>query len=436
MPSTVAAPREPPPPLVLKTRLASTPALSSPGLFSSPAESHDAYDRCETPVSPTELVIRPRIQHASSSPAPWLLDGLARGKDGGDTDEDATDDDFAYDDEDDEAPMLTDAETSSEWALEPSVEPEPAHSSPAIVDDAALEAAELLLFLAGAPKQPMPVSVPVASTSQLPPMEVEVQMDIDATADAEPVTSSSADGVPPLPSTPAVKAQARAGDAEPGPGELSDLTPLRPSPAPAPAAKRRKPGPRERAQQKKAAATKRDDKADDAHVDVEQPAVQRVRKRKRAAPSPHSSPAKPSPKKRRGPVVIENADADTVAEIEGFLVETLALSRASSMPASQLMSAVLAEQPHLRAARTEAEWLPVFRDILAAFDVFGRARRTGKAADGKPPEDQWYYQPKHDPNSDRALLLAELMRNKRAATMNGDVQYYWKPVPRKVTVRW
>lgn len=61
----------------------------------------------------------------------------------------------------------------------------------------------------------------------------------------------------------------------------------------------------------------------------------------------------------------------------GFLVETLALSRASAMAAPELLRAVLKSQPHLLEERSEDIWSVLVRRILEEVQMFGRIERRG-----------------------------------------------------------
>jgi len=51
-------------------------------------------------------------------------------------------------------------------------------------------------------------------------------------------------------------------------------------------------------------------------------------------------------------------------EICGMLIETLAMSRASSLPASALYKALVQRRPTLKSERTDGEWVTVIEDVL------------------------------------------------------------------------
>lgn len=61
----------------------------------------------------------------------------------------------------------------------------------------------------------------------------------------------------------------------------------------------------------------------------------------------------------------------------GFMIETLALSRASAMAAPELLRAVLRSQPHLKEERSEGLWLAIVRCILEKVEMFGKIERKG-----------------------------------------------------------
>ena len=72
------------------------------------------------------------------------------------------------------------------------------------------------------------------------------------------------------------------------------------------------------------------------------------------------------------------------AEIRGMLIESMATSRASSLPASSLYRAVMQSRPALKAQRSEKEWLAVFELVLKEGQmdggVFGKVESSGKVS--------------------------------------------------------
>lgn len=80
-------------------------------------------------------------------------------------------------------------------------------------------------------------------------------------------------------------------------------------------------------------------------------------------------------------------DPETMAlntEICGMLIETMALSRASSLPLSSLYKMMMQTQPSLKSQRSEQEWLTLFAQVLQEGEggrgsgVFGKVESSGK----------------------------------------------------------
>ena len=72
------------------------------------------------------------------------------------------------------------------------------------------------------------------------------------------------------------------------------------------------------------------------------------------------------------------------AQICGLLIETMAMSRASSLPVSSLFKLVMQDQPSLKTQRSEREWVEIFDRVLYAGElgrgsgVFGKVESSGK----------------------------------------------------------
>lgn len=129
----------------------------------------------------------------------------------------------------------------------------------------------------------------------------------------------------------------------------------------------------------------------------------------------------------------EDPDKDAKDEVCGLLIQSMALARASSMPASSLIRELLRENPHLNGRRSHDAWLDLINTVLRSHVVFGRIDRQGLDAADKPLEPQWYYIPEKDWDVERATLLKEMMPKKRNETKKHK-QYYYRPVS-KIT-RW
>ena len=84
------------------------------------------------------------------------------------------------------------------------------------------------------------------------------------------------------------------------------------------------------------------------------------------------------------PSTQDSATVALNAEICGMLIETMALSRASSLPLSSLYKMVMQTQPSLKSQRSEQEWLIVFARVLQEGEaghgsgVFGKVESSGK----------------------------------------------------------
>jgi len=133
------------------------------------------------------------------------------------------------------------------------------------------------------------------------------------------------------------------------------------------------------------------------------------------------------------PVPIHDPEAAVLnAEICGMLIETMALSRASSLPLSSLYKMVMQTQPSLKSQRSEQEWLAMFAQVLQkgrGSGVFGKVESSGKDDSNRPLEAQWFYVPEKDEDKDRAALIKSMMPRpaKRTETKKYK-QYYYRPL--------
>ncbi|PFH47266.1 hypothetical protein AMATHDRAFT_68074 [Amanita thiersii Skay4041] len=132
----------------------------------------------------------------------------------------------------------------------------------------------------------------------------------------------------------------------------------------------------------------------------------------------------------------ESSDSkDLDNEIRGMLIESMALSRASSLPVSSLYKAVTKTRPALVAQRCEQEWMKVFRRVLESgvagcgSGVFGKVESSGKDDCDRPLEPQWFYVPELDEDQERATLIRSMMPRpgKRSETKKYK-QYYYRPL--------
>lgn len=104
------------------------------------------------------------------------------------------------------------------------------------------------------------------------------------------------------------------------------------------------------------------------------------------ASSSKTTPTK-SAESRKAHKPSEPVDPETAAldaEMCGMLIESMALSRASSLPLSFLYKAVMQARPSLKTDKTEKEWLQVFDRVLhngeatRGSGVFGKVDSSGK----------------------------------------------------------
>ncbi|KZT65376.1 hypothetical protein DAEQUDRAFT_676979 [Daedalea quercina L-15889] len=145
------------------------------------------------------------------------------------------------------------------------------------------------------------------------------------------------------------------------------------------------------------------------------------------------------------PVPTRELDLSTLPlplqEMQGMLIETLATSRASSMPPSSLYTALMSSRPALKEYQStrheglmeKKEWMGVIEDVLEAgwssSGVFGKVESTIKDAADHQLESQWFYVPEKDEDEERASLIRSMMPRpgKRSETKKSK-QYYWRPL--------
>ncbi|KAG5721253.1 hypothetical protein E4T56_gene2468 [Termitomyces sp. T112] len=130
------------------------------------------------------------------------------------------------------------------------------------------------------------------------------------------------------------------------------------------------------------------------------------------------------------------------AEIRGMIIESMATSRASCLPASALYKNAMQCRPSLGAQRSEKEWMEIIERVLGEGEaarggcgVFGKVESSFKDESGRPLEAQWFYVPEMDEDQERAALIRSMMPRpaKRNVTKKYK-QYYYRPLA-KIT-RW
>ncbi|KAF8893587.1 hypothetical protein BD779DRAFT_1060122 [Infundibulicybe gibba] len=170
----------------------------------------------------------------------------------------------------------------------------------------------------------------------------------------------------------------------------------------------------------------------------------KTKKQKRSSQTaPRKKPSQPDTPKSSLPKSIHNqsssVDPKTAAldaEMCGMLIESMATSRASSLPISTLYRIVMQSRPSLKAERTEKEWFDVFERVLSSGQssrggsgVFGKVESSFKDDSDRPLEAQWFYVPELDEDQDRATLIRSMMPRpgKRSETKKYK-QYYYRPL--------
>ncbi|KAH9838998.1 uncharacterized protein C8Q71DRAFT_704280 [Rhodofomes roseus] len=127
-------------------------------------------------------------------------------------------------------------------------------------------------------------------------------------------------------------------------------------------------------------------------------------------------------------------------EMQGMLIESLATSRASSLPASSLYTALMSSRPALKEYQSskheglmdKKEWMGIIEDVLevgwASSGVFDKVESSVKDTDHQL-EAQWFYVPEKDEDQERATLIRSMMPRpgKRSETKKSK-QYYWRPL--------
>ena len=142
-------------------------------------------------------------------------------------------------------------------------------------------------------------------------------------------------------------------------------------------------------------------------------------------------PQKPMKKKKKSqqPQKVEIDQSciegiQNIPEINNILVNHLAFSRLSSTPASFLntISAITSELS-----------LKQLRVILHNVKSIGIIYREGKDAAGKPLEEEYYYMPENDDDTERPKLVSSIKgHGGLRSCRRTHKQYYWKkPAPIK-----
>ena len=92
------------------------------------------------------------------------------------------------------------------------------------------------------------------------------------------------------------------------------------------------------------------------------------------------------PTKTDGPASSAAPQDGLDGEILGMLIESMALSRASSLPVSSLCKSVMQSRPAFKAQKSDKEWTAVFLRVLEGgvvgrgSGIFGKIESSGKAS--------------------------------------------------------
>lgn len=120
-------------------------------------------------------------------------------------------------------------------------------------------------------------------------------------------------------------------------------------------------------------------------------------------------------------------------ELIGMVIETLAMTRASSMDGEGVWRGVVDIRPNLLTKRSKREWMKVLYEVLdngAKKGFFGTVASSGKDERNNPLPPRYFYVPEKDPDEERASLLKNMMprpSGRRSESVKYK-QYYWKPL--------
>ena len=127
-----------------------------------------------------------------------------------------------------------------------------------------------------------------------------------------------------------------------------------------------------------------DDEPEGAGPSTPAPATTSKRSRTRRPKQRASSIYYEAPEDGAYDAPVDEETAALHAQVCGMLIEAMAMSRASSLPASALYKLVMQTQPALKSQRTEREWVRVFDRVLHAGEaargsgMFGKVESSGK----------------------------------------------------------
>ncbi|RSH95441.1 hypothetical protein EHS25_000533 [Saitozyma podzolica] len=155
-------------------------------------------------------------------------------------------------------------------------------------------------------------------------------------------------------------------------------------------------------------------------------------------PKTASRPATPAPQREPAPVPpvphVLSAPPSPPAplpdgvDLAAILASTVVFSGSSKLSLPDLVKHMLETQPSLREHGDEQRWTDWAKDEVEGNAMFGKVERHGKDASGHPLLPHYFYNPAHDPDTNRAKQLGGLVRPLRAAQRAGGKAIDWRPV--------
>lgn len=106
------------------------------------------------------------------------------------------------------------------------------------------------------------------------------------------------------------------------------------------------------------------------------------RPRKTSKSEPKPKPKAKKTKRASSPVPVPGLTPTRIAELQGMIIESFAVSRASSLPASALYAAMAGNRPSLKDEHPKVEWLSILEAALGAGEsgcgMFGKVESSFK----------------------------------------------------------
>ncbi|GFZ51476.1 hypothetical protein JCM24511_09243 [Saitozyma sp. JCM 24511] len=140
--------------------------------------------------------------------------------------------------------------------------------------------------------------------------------------------------------------------------------------------------------------------------------------REPAPPTLSAPPAPPAP-----PAPLPDG-----VDLAAILASTVVFSGSSKLSLPDLVKHMLETQPSLREHGDEQRWTCWAKVEVEGNAMFGKVERHGKDASGHPLLPHYFYNPAHDPDTNRAKQLGGLVRPLRAAQRAGGKAIDWRPV--------